>query len=38
MKKHLPTKDLRDIGQAIPFIVKMDSFRELPSCCTGPQI
>jgi hypothetical protein len=35
MKKYPPTKDRRDIGQVTPFIEKMDSYRELSSCCVG---
>ena len=35
MKKYPPTRDLRDIGQVVPFIEKMDAARETSSCCVG---
>lgn len=34
-KKYPPTRDRRDIGEVIPFIEKMDAFRETSSCCVG---
>lgn len=34
-KKYPPTRDRRDIGEVIPFIEKMDAFRETSSCCIG---
>lgn len=34
-KIYPPTKDRRDIGEVIPFIEKMDAFRETSSCCVG---
>jgi len=35
VKKYPPTRDLRDIGQVVPFIEKMDAARETSSCCVG---
>ena len=34
-KKYPPTRNLRDIGQVVPFIEKMDAAREASSCCIG---
>lgn len=34
-KKYPPTRNLRDIGQVVPFIEKMDAARESSSCCAG---
>ena len=35
MKKHPPTKNLRDIGQVVFPIEKMSEARKISSCCIG---
>jgi len=38
MKKHSPTKDLRDIGQVVFPIEKMSEARVISSCCVGVEV
>ena len=34
-RKHPPSRNLRDIGQVVSHIDKMNEAREISSCCVG---